>query len=73
MQTFTGFKGSTIGGKGRIRYKLKICTTYIKEGICWREDEFSAIVPIGDRISVLADGYRERRYQTLKPDEQRDS
>ena len=45
----------------------KIWITYIEEGIGRLEDEFNASVPIGDRISVLADEYRERLYQKLKP------
>lgn len=45
----------------------KIWITYIEGGIGRLEDEFSAIVPIGERISALADEYRERLYQKLKP------
>ncbi len=43
----------------------KIWITYIEEGIGRQEEEFSMIVPIGDRVSELADQYRERLYQTF--------
>jgi hypothetical protein len=41
----------------------KIWVTYIEEGIGRQEEEFSMKVPIADRISELADEYRERLYQ----------
>lgn len=45
----------------------KIWITYIEEGIGRLEEEFSMKVPIADRISVLADEYRETLYQKLSP------
>jgi hypothetical protein len=51
----------------------KIWITYIEEGIGRLEDEFSAIVPIADRISALASEYRESLYQKLKTGELVDS
>jgi len=41
----------------------KIWVKYIEEGIGRQEEEFRMKVPIGDRISKLADEYRERLYQ----------
>jgi len=43
----------------------KIWITYIEEGIGRQEEEFSMKVPIADRISQLANEYRERLYQKL--------
>lgn len=43
----------------------KIWITFIEEGIGRQEEEFRMKVPIGDRISELADGYRERLYGRL--------
>ena len=43
----------------------KIWITYIEEGIGRLEEEFGANIPIGDRISALADEYRERLYRKL--------
>jgi len=43
----------------------KIWITYIEEGIGRQEEEFRMKIPIADRISELADGYRERLYQTF--------
>ncbi len=43
----------------------KIWITYIEEGIGRQEEEFSMKVPIADRISELADEYRERLYRKL--------
>jgi hypothetical protein len=37
--------------------------TYIEEGIGRQEEEFSMKVPIADKISQLANEYRERLYQ----------
>ena len=45
----------------------KIWITYIEEGIGRQEEEFSMKVPIGDKISQLANEYRERLYQKLSP------
>lgn len=45
--------------------KQKIWITYIEEGIGRQEEEFSMKVPIADRISQLANEYRERLYQKL--------
>ena len=44
----------------------KIWITYIEEGIGRLEEEFGIDVPIGDRISALADEYRERLYQKFQ-------
>ena len=43
----------------------KIWITYIEEGIGRQEEEFRMKVPIANRVSELADGYRERLYQTF--------
>jgi hypothetical protein len=45
----------------------KIWITYIEEGIGRLEDEFIMRVPIADKISELADEYREKLYQKLSP------
>ncbi len=45
----------------------KIWITYIEEGIGRQEEEFSMKVPIADKISQLANEYRERLYQKLSP------
>ena len=45
----------------------KIWITYIEEGIGRQEEEFSMKVPIADRISQLANEYRERLYRKLSP------
>jgi len=47
----------------------KIWITYIEEGIGRQEEEFSMKVPIADKISELADEYRERLYRKLSPSE----
>jgi hypothetical protein len=44
----------------------KIWITYIEEGIGRLEEDFGMDVPIGDRISALADEYRERLYQKFQ-------
>jgi len=51
----------------------KIWITYIEEGIGRQEEEFSMKVPIADKISELANEYRERLYRKLKPGEPRES
>jgi hypothetical protein len=43
----------------------KIWVTYIEEGIGKLEEDYQTQVPIADRVSELADGYRERLYQKL--------
>ena len=43
----------------------KIWITYIEEGIGRQEEEFSMKVPIVDRISQLANEYRQRLYHKL--------
>ena len=45
----------------------KIWITYIEEGIGRQEEEFSMKVPIADKISQLANEYREWLYQKLSP------
>jgi predicted nucleotidyltransferase len=45
--------------------KEKIWVTYIEEGIGKLEEEFGLVISIADRISALADRYRERLYQDL--------
>ena len=45
----------------------KIWITYIEEGIGRQEEEFSMKVTIADKISQLANEYRERLYQKLSP------
>jgi hypothetical protein len=44
----------------------KIWITYLEEGIGRLEEEFGANIPIGDRISELADEYRERLYADIE-------
>lgn len=43
----------------------KIWITYIEEGIGKLEEEFGLVISIADRISALADRYRERLYKDL--------
>ncbi|HOL44786.1 MAG: hypothetical protein QHG98_09415 [Methanothrix sp.] len=43
----------------------KIWITYIEESIGRLEEDYGINVPIGDAISSLADGYREKLYQRL--------
>ncbi len=43
----------------------KIWITYLEEGIGRLEKEFGLVIPVADRISALADRYRERLYQDL--------
>ncbi|HON35474.1 MAG TPA: hypothetical protein PLY52_04080 [Methanothrix sp.] len=43
----------------------KIWITYIDEGIGRLEEEYELKIPIADRVSKLADEYRERLYQDL--------
>jgi hypothetical protein len=45
----------------------KIWITYIEEGIGRLEEDHKLEVPIGDKVSKLANAYRERLYQKLKP------
>lgn len=45
----------------------KIWITYIEEGIGRQEEEFSMKVPIADKISELADEYREKLCRKLSP------
>ncbi len=40
----------------------KIWITYIEEGIGRLEEDYGATIPIADKISELANGYRERLY-----------
>ena len=42
-----------------------IWITYIEEGIGRLEENFNLEMPLGDRVSELADDYRERLYQKL--------
>ena len=51
------------------KLEQKIWITYIEDGIGRQEEEFSMKVPIADRISQLANEYRERLYQKLSPSE----
>jgi predicted nucleotidyltransferase len=44
----------------------KIWITYLEEGIGKLEEVYQTQVPIADRISELADRYRERLYQKLR-------
>ncbi len=44
----------------------KIWITYVEEGIGKLEEGYQTQVPIADRISELADRYRERLYQKLR-------
>jgi hypothetical protein len=43
----------------------KIWVTYLEEGIGKLEEDYQTQVPIADRVSELADEYRERMYQKL--------
>lgn len=43
----------------------KIWITYLEEGIGKLEEDYRLQLPIADRISELADGYRERLYRKL--------
>jgi hypothetical protein len=43
----------------------KIWITYIEEGVGLLEKEYGLEIPIADRLSELADGYRERLYRKL--------
>lgn len=43
----------------------KVWITYIEEGIGRLEEEYELEIPIADRVSELADGYRERLYRKL--------
>jgi predicted nucleotidyltransferase len=43
----------------------KIWLTYLEEGMGRLEEEFRLAIPIADRISALADRYRERLYKDL--------
>jgi hypothetical protein len=45
----------------------KIWITYIEEGIGRLEEVHNLEIPIGDKVSKLADEYRERLYQKLSP------
>jgi len=47
----------------------KIWITYIEEGIGRLEEVHNLEIPIGDKVSKLADEYRERLYQKLSPSE----
>jgi len=51
----------------------KIWITYLEEGIGKLEDDYRLQVPIADSVSELANEYRERLYQKLKPGEPRES
>lgn len=51
----------------------KIWITYIEEGIGRLEEEYMLEIPIGNKVSELADEYRDRLYQKLKPGDQVDS
>jgi hypothetical protein len=44
----------------------KIWVTYVEEGIGRLEEEYEIAIPISDKISALADEYREMLYRTLK-------
>jgi hypothetical protein len=43
----------------------KIWITYIEEGIGRLEEDYGLEIPIADKVSGLADEYRERLYQKL--------
>ena len=45
----------------------KIWITYLEEGIGKLEEDYLMQVPIANRISEMADEYRERLYRKLKP------
>ncbi|MGA9097473.1 MAG: hypothetical protein WB392_00910 [Methanotrichaceae archaeon] len=47
----------------------KIWITYIEEGIERLEEDYRLRIPIADRVSELADGYRERLYGKLASSE----
>jgi len=47
--------------------KQKIWITYIEEGIGRLEEVHNLEIPIGYKVSTLADEYRERLYQKLSP------
>jgi hypothetical protein len=47
----------------------KIWVTYLEEGIGKLEEDYRLRLPIADRISELANKYRERLYRKLKPGE----
>jgi predicted nucleotidyltransferase len=51
------------GKAGTIEEKIWI--TYIEEGVGRLEEEFGLVVPIADRISALANRYRNRLYKDL--------
>jgi hypothetical protein len=44
----------------------KIWITYMEEGIGKLEEDYRMQVPIADRVSELANGYRERLYRKLE-------
>ena len=52
------------GKAGKVEEKIWI--TYIEEGIGRLEEQYRLHIPIGDRISEMADEYRERLYLSLK-------
>jgi hypothetical protein len=43
----------------------KMWITYLEEGVGRLEEDYGMDIPIADKISVLADEYRERLYQDL--------
>ncbi|VVB63488.1 Uncharacterised protein [uncultured archaeon] len=43
----------------------KIWITYIEEGIGRLEEDYGITIPIADKVSELADEYRERLYHKL--------
>lgn len=43
----------------------KVWITYIEEGIGRLEEDYRLRIPIADKVSELADGYRERLYRKL--------
>lgn len=43
----------------------KVWITYIEEGIGQLEEDYRLMIPIADRVSELADGYREKLYLKL--------
>ncbi len=47
----------------------KIWITYIEEGIGRLEEEYGTTIPVADKVSKLADGYRERLYRKLTSSE----
>ena len=44
----------------------KIWITYLEEGIGKLEEDYRVQVPIADKVSELADGYRERLYADIE-------